>query len=136
MNAVGNQRSSRINGNQWELICEKIRQGKCNHIENIHLPGNSIGSVGVEALVRLYEDKVLTKCHSLDLSYNQLGNDGIMALCRLLSHENIIKDLKYLNIGNNKIHKKGFESLIACFNANVFSSLEFLDISCSVFTYV
>lgn len=105
--------------------------GGCPHLECIHIPGNPIGSSGVEALVTLYKENILKTCRSLDLSFNQIGDDGIVSLAHLFNDPHWIHTLEYLDISNNRIHNKGFQVFLNHFGQHVHAHLKHINISCN-----
>lgn len=115
---------------QWIAICEIMKKSEYPELESFCLSGNAIGTSGVEAFVSLYQCGCLKKCRSLDISYNQLNDKGIIALTPLLTDPDQAAYIERLNLSHNQIHHKGFHYFITNITSLTFSRLISLNISC------
>ena len=65
-------KSSRVNEKNWRCICDRLKMGACPSLESIYLPGNCIGTAGVEAHMEVsLTYRQFTKCrkHADALAY-------------------------------------------------------------------
>ena len=122
--------NSRMTEKNWRMICERLKADVCPKLESIHIPGNHIGYQGVEALVELYQDGHLKECKELDLSGNGIGDKGAIALAHLFELPRVCKDLRLLNMANNRIGSKGWHMFIDHFITTPHLQLTELDLSC------
>ena len=51
MKPMEEDKGSRVTEKNWRCICDRLVMGACPNLECICLPGNCIGSAGVEALM-------------------------------------------------------------------------------------
>lgn len=123
-------KSSRVNEKNWRCICDRLKMGACPSLESIYLPGNCIGTAGVEALMEVYHDGHIKHCTALDLTGNSIGDKGAIALANLFNIPDLCTNMTTLKLSNNKIRSKGWDAFLARFAAESHSSLHTLDISC------
>ena len=115
---------------QWITICEIMKKNRYPELDSLCLSGNTIGTAGIEAFVSLYQCGCLKKCRSLDLSYNQLNDKGIIALTSLFTNQDQTSCIERLDLSHNQIHHKGFHHFIMNITSFTFSRLVSLNISC------
>ena len=93
-------------------------------IRELSIPSNHIGSVGATLLVAILEGKggikkyksgssVMPNLDRLDLSNNELGNDGTARLTRAISkRENVERNIIDLRLSTNDIGAGGIETIM------------------------
>ena len=90
-------------------------------LRELSLGGMVLGGVGACLLAEMLNE---TQIQTLDITYCDIPEDGIMALSKTLS---INTRLKHLAIGGNRINKRGQEALVRALTRN--TTLAVLDIS-------
>ena len=82
-----------------------------------------IGNTGAQ-IVSFFLQNVMTKVYKLDVSFNDITDDGIVAICGCLKNNNFLKDL---DISDNQITTEGACAIAQVIQSN--TTLQRLDIS-------
>jgi len=102
-------RGNRITDESIVLISKSLR--KSTTLENLNLSRNKITSTGATSLVQLVNKSL----HTLDLSYNPIGDTGIQKLAGGIANT---KTLKELHLTECKIKPHGASFLASAFGVN------------------
>ena len=92
-----------------QIIGEAIKNGK---LETLSLSGCDISCEGIRYIATALQGNKLL--HTLDLSYNQIFDNGALILANFLPKSHI----RTLLIGHSKIWESGTESIINCLSTN------------------
>jgi V8-like Glu-specific endopeptidase len=85
------------------ISARHLMNGQLNYINELYLFSNSLLSVGVQFLMN---SKFIPNLKILDLSNNEIGNNG----CLFIAKGSLIS-LEILNLSNNKIENEGINNL-------------------------
>jgi len=95
-------------------------------LEDIDLHYNYIGNEGILAIIRAVFYNKSTKLKKLDVSSNKIGDDGVVGLAGLLNFNTTIEELK---MSCNTIGENGALGFSTALTNNKSSNLKILDIS-------
>ena len=87
------------------------------------LSSKKIGNTGAQ-IVSFFLHNVMTTVYKLDISFNDITDDGVVAICGCLENSNTLKDL---NISDNRITIEGAFNIAHAIQSN--TTLQRLDIS-------
>ena len=91
-------------------VCKAIQSKKETKLASLHFQGNGIGPVGANALAAMVA--VTGSLTALDLSYNNLKDEGVSAVCEAIQSNKETK-LSLLNFGYNGIGPVGANAVAA-----------------------
>ena len=106
------------------LLCDALRESTVTKIEELNFFGSNIDCAGALAVGKMAA--VVASLTKINLSWNFLGDRGVIALCDALTNSTVT-NLQQLKVARNGIGEQGANAL-AQMVANV-TSLNLLDVS-------
>jgi len=86
---------------------EKVLKEITDSIECLYLGGNGLRDEGVKAVSTWMQSSSPTKLKKLDLRYNDIGSEGMQALCEGLKDSNVV----FLYMEGNQLGDEGVRAL-------------------------
>jgi len=106
-------------------LCEGLGAGSAPSLQVFAVSWNKLGPVGAEALAAALRRGAMPKLETLYLDANPIGKQGLAALAPPLRR---MSALNYLSLGNCEIGDEGATSLLANLGKEDFKALARLDI--------
>ena len=114
-----------LDSHDFVYLSQLLASGALQNLTSLRLGCNSIGNVGVSALVSACANGALPYLKELALSFNQIGDPGITSLSEALA-VGAMAQLEALWLTNNRIGDAGLVALSDALRKGALQKLELL----------
>ena len=117
-----------ITSNGFLILSDSIKN--LMNLTKINLSSNCLSDEGLKNLFKFLDKE--SKIHYINLSWNNITNDGFIFLCKTISTNKL--KIKSLNVSGNKINDEGFKAFIEEVKVGTFNYLNKINFSHNLFT--
>lgn len=116
-----------------DVLLNTLMGGCCPQLEELCLPGNSMGDYGAAKVAQMLRARVCPKLTRLDLRRNFIGEDGVRSVCHALA-DGCAPQLVELCFGGNTITDSSFHHILYAMESTQLRHLRFLGIEMNYLT--